>query len=76
MIRQVRVKPSSSKQRLIEEADGSLTVYLRSAPVEGKANAELIQTIAKFFGVSKSAVSIQSGLTARIKILKIQTPEG
>ena len=72
----LKVKPNSSRQRLIDEADRSLMVYLQSAPVEGKANQELIQVVTKFFGISQSAVSIKSGLTARIKILEIQTPEG
>ena len=73
MLKRAKVKPNSSQQRPIDEADGSLTVYLRAAPVDGKANQELIQVVAKFFCVSKSAVSVKSGLSARIKLLEIWT---
>ena len=50
---QVKVKPNSKKPGITEEEDGSLLVRLKSLPVDGKANKELIQTLAKHFGVAK-----------------------
>lgn len=72
MKKQIKVKPNSKQQKIIEEADGSLTVYLRSAPVEGKANAELIKVLAEAFQVSKSQITIKSGLSSRMKLIEIE----
>lgn len=68
----VKVKPNSKQSRIQEEADGSLTVYLKSPPVDGKANAELIQLLAKAYDIPKSKVMIKSGLTSRIKRVEIE----
>ena len=40
MKKSVKVKPNSKQQSIIEEEDGSLTVHLKSPPVDGKANKE------------------------------------
>lgn len=67
----VKVKPNAKKPRLVQEADGSWTAYLQSPPVDGKANRELIQVLAKQFGVPKSAVSISIGAGSRQKVVAI-----
>ena len=38
MQKRVKVKPNSKQQKIEESADGSLTVHLKSPPVDGKAN--------------------------------------
>jgi hypothetical protein len=40
MKKQVKVKPNSKNQSIEEAEDGSLTVHLKSPPVDGKANEE------------------------------------
>lgn len=71
MHKQIKVKPNS-KQQIIEEAlDGSLTIHLKSPPVDGKANKELIEILAKRFDVSKSQIRIKSGLSSRNKLVEI-----
>jgi len=69
---QVRVKPRSRKQLFRREEDGTFTASLNAAPVEGKANEELVRLVADHFGVRKSQVTINSGELARIKILEIE----
>ncbi|MEA5576329.1 DUF167 domain-containing protein [Anabaena sp. UHCC 0451] len=71
MQKKVKVKPNSKQQKIIEEADGSLTVHLKSPPVDGKANEELIKILAKKFNVSKSDIRIKSGLSSRQKLMEI-----
>jgi hypothetical protein len=68
---QVKVKPNSKKQNIEEAADGSLTVHLKSAPVDGKANKELIEVLAERFSVAKSQIRIKSGLSSRTKVIEI-----
>lgn len=68
----IKVKPNSKKQAILEEEDGSLTVHLKSPPVDGKANKELIELLAKKFGVSKSHITIQFGTSGRNKLVNIE----
>lgn len=73
MQRQVKVKPNSKKQAIAESTDGILTVHLKSPPVDGKANKELIEVLAKQFDVPKSQIRIKSGLSSRIKLVEIDS---
>ena len=52
--------------------DGSLKVRVSAPPVDGKANQSLIKLLAETFGVSKSSISILSGIHKRNKIVKIE----
>ena len=50
---------------------GALKVAARAAPERGKANKEIEELLAAFFGVSKSQVSVAGGLTSRRKRILI-----
>ena len=67
---QVRVIPSAKKVQ-VKEADGIYKVYLTAAPIEGKANKALIQTLADYFKVKRSQVSIIKGEKSRDKVIRI-----
>lgn len=67
----VRAKPRSAVSSLEADASGTWIARLRSSPVDGKANAELIGLVAKHFGCSKSSVAIVSGASARLKLVKV-----
>jgi len=71
MKKQVKVKPNAQKQKIDEAADGSLIVHLKSPPVEGKANEELIKRLAKKFEVQRSQIIIKSGISSRNKLVEI-----
>ena len=45
---------------------------MAAAPVDGEANGALIKLIAKALAVAKSAVTVVSGETARVKTLEIE----
>ncbi len=68
----VQVKPGSKKGPLVETAaDGSLTVFIKERAVDGAANDGLIAVLAKYYGVSKSKINIESGFTSRIKRVSV-----
>lgn len=67
----IKVKPNSKQQQITEEPDGSLTIRLKSPPVDGKANAELIKLLADKFEVPKSAIVIKSGVSSRNKLVEV-----
>ena len=73
MQKQVKVKPNSKKQAIQELADGSLSVHLKSPPIDGKANKELIELLAEKFQVTKSQIRIKSGLSSKTKLIEIDT---
>ena len=68
---QVTVKPNSRTSEL-EESDGIWLARLKSPPVDGKANKELLGLIADHFKVPRSRIAIKSGAGARVKRVQIQ----
>ncbi|MFN0183336.1 MAG: DUF167 domain-containing protein [Aquabacterium sp.] len=68
---QVEVRPGAGESALEERADGSFFASLRSPPVDGKANAELIALVARHFKVPKGAVTIRSGASARMTLVAV-----
>jgi uncharacterized protein YggU (UPF0235/DUF167 family) len=51
--------------------DDYFAARVAAPPVDGAANAALIALVAKAFGVSRGAVTIAGGETARLKRLSI-----
>lgn len=74
MILQVKVKPRSSRSELVQERDGSWLARLKSPPVDGRANQELIALVALHFGCRKSLVTIKSGSRGRTKLVSVDQP--
>jgi uncharacterized protein (TIGR00251 family) len=68
---QVTVKPNSRARRL-EGSDDTWIARVKSPPVDGKANKELLELIAEHFGVPRSRVTIKSGAGGRVKRVEIQ----
>ena len=69
---QVKVKPNSRLSVLEESGEGSWIAQLKAAPINGKANDELISLVATRFQCRKSAVSIKSGASGRMKLVLIE----
>lgn len=70
----VKVKPNARTSALEEQPEGTWLARIKAPPVDGKANAELIELVAKRFGCARSAVSIKSGAGGRMKLVKIVFP--
>jgi uncharacterized protein (TIGR00251 family) len=69
---QIKVKPQSRVSALTQDQDGQWMAQIKSLPVDGKANEELIGLVAKQFGCAKSRVSIKSGAASRMKLVRIE----
>ena len=50
-----------------------ITISLKSKPERGKANRELIQNLADYFGIGKDRLRIISGITSNKKIVEFET---
>ena len=68
----VKAKPNARLSSLTRQDDGTWLAQLKSAPVDGKANAELIGLVARHFGCAKSSVSIKTGAGSKLKRVEIQ----
>jgi len=67
----IKVEPRSSKSGIVGPYGDALKVKLTSPPVEGKANKELIEVLAKEFRIAKKDVEIISGQSSKNKIVKL-----
>jgi uncharacterized protein (TIGR00251 family) len=63
----VKAQPRSSKSGIDGLIGDAVKVRIRCAPVDGKANRELIETLADEFGIAKSRVEFKSGETSKQK---------
>lgn len=68
----VKVKPHSHSSELMQSEDGTWLARLKSPPVDGRANRELIELVARHFHCGRSAVSIKSGGSGRMKLVRIE----
>jgi uncharacterized protein (TIGR00251 family) len=68
----VRVVPRAARAGLAGSREDALLVRLNAAPVEGAANAELIEVLADALGIPKRAVSISAGERSRRKTVLIR----
>jgi uncharacterized protein len=67
----VRVIPRASKAGIAGTRGDAVLIRLTAPPVEGAANAELVEVLAEALDVSKRAVSIVSGERGRQKRVRI-----
>jgi uncharacterized protein len=74
LVIQVKVKLHARVAALVQDEQGAWTASLKSPPVDGKANAELIALVAAHHGVPKAAVAIKQGASGRVKLVVIQLP--
>ena len=72
VIVKVKAQPRSSKAGVEGLFADALKVKIRSAPVEGKANKELIEILAGAFGLPKSRVEFKTGESSKTKRLLLR----
>jgi uncharacterized protein len=68
---QIKVKPNARVSKLEESSPGAWLAQLKSPPVDGKANEELMALVARQFGCRKADVLIKSGASGRMKLVRI-----
>jgi uncharacterized protein len=68
----IRVIPRASKAGVAGMRGDALLVRLSAAPVDGAANAELIEILADALDVPKRAIAIVAGERARQKRVRIE----
>ena len=69
----LHIQPGAKQTAIVGLHGEALKVRLAAPPVDGKANEELIALLAKHFGCRKADVSIKSGASGRMKLVRIET---
>ncbi|MBC7825917.1 MAG: DUF167 domain-containing protein [Candidatus Parcubacteria bacterium] len=67
----VKVKPNSKQQKIEQQDDGSFLIHLKSPPVDGKANQELIKLLSDRFNLPKCHITIKSGVSSKHKLIEL-----
>ncbi|MDP3504732.1 MAG: DUF167 domain-containing protein [Myxococcales bacterium] len=67
----VLVQPRASRTKVVGEHDGRLKIALSAPPVDGEANAALIEFVSDALDVKKASVALIEGDTSRRKRLRV-----
>lgn len=71
----VRVVPNAPKSECVGAYGDAVKIKVAGQAVDGKANAELVAFLSKFFKVRKNDVRIVCGETSRDKLVEIDGVE-
>ncbi|EMY71602.1 DUF167 domain-containing protein [Leptospira vanthielii] len=67
----VKVKPNNKQPGLEFISETECIARLKSPPIDGKANEELISLLSKHYRVPKNNITILSGLSSKSKIVSV-----
>lgn len=68
----VYVQPRASKTAVVGMHDGCVKIRLAAPPVDGAANAALIEFVADQLDIARSRVRIAAGHTSRRKTIEVE----
>jgi uncharacterized protein (TIGR00251 family) len=71
VVLEVLVQPRASRTRAVGEHDGRLKLQLAAPPVDGEANAALVEFLADALGVRRADVAILRGEAGRRKTVRV-----
>jgi uncharacterized protein len=69
---EVLVQPRAAKTEIAGVHDGHPKIRLAAPPVDGAANAALVDFVARRLKIAKSRVRVVGGLTSRRKLLEVE----
>jgi uncharacterized protein (TIGR00251 family) len=69
---EVQARPRARESRIAGVREGALVVQLDAPPVDGAANAELVDTLAEALSLPKRNVAIVRGETGRAKLVEVR----
>ena len=68
----IKVQPRARRNALIGELGGALKIAVTAPPVDGRANDACVTLLAAALKVPRSAVTISSGHSGRVKVIHVQ----
>jgi len=67
----IHVQPRAAKNGFVGLHGGAVKLRITAPPVDGKANSQISEVLAKLFQVPKSAVTLASGQQSREKRFRV-----
>ena len=67
----ILVQPRASRAKIGPMHDGRIKIAVTAPPVDGEANAAVIELLAKQLGIARGSVEVIAGASSRRKTLKI-----
>ncbi len=71
VVLEILVQPRASRTRVVGEHDGRLKIQLAAPPVDGEANAALVEFLAAALRVRRADVALLRGDTGRRKTVRV-----
>jgi uncharacterized protein (TIGR00251 family) len=65
------IQPGAKHSRIVGRHDGMPKIAIKARPIDGEANAALIEFLADLAAVPKASVKLLSGQSSRIKRLEV-----
>ena len=75
LILNITVTPNARRSEVISRDGNTWRVRVAAKPVDGAANAALVELVARELGVPKSSIEITHGRHSRRKRLTVVLPE-
>ena len=69
------VQPKVNKNAIVGLYNGRLKVAITAAPIDGKANKQLIKLLAKHFAVPQKQIQILIGANSNYKSVSVADPK-
>ena len=69
------VRPKANKNAIVGLYNGRLKVAITAAPIDGKANKQLIKLLAKHFAVPQKQIQILIGVNSNYKSVLVADPK-
>ena len=68
---EILVQPRASRARIGPMHDGRLKIAVTAPPVDGEANAAVVELLARRLGIARGDIAVIAGASSRRKTLRI-----
>jgi uncharacterized protein (TIGR00251 family) len=68
---EILVQPRASRAKIGPMHDGRIKIWVTAPPVDGEANAAVIELVSKQLGVARGAIEVIAGASSRRKTLRV-----
>jgi uncharacterized protein (TIGR00251 family) len=68
---EILVQPRASRAKIGPMHDGRLKIAVTAPPVDGEANAAVVDLLARRLGIARGDIAVIAGATSRRKTLRI-----
>ena len=68
----ILVQPRASRARIGPMHDGRIKIAVTAPPVDGEANAAVIELFARRLGIARGDIAVVAGASSRRKTLRIE----